>query len=139
MPIVQTRIGIWLECAEQCGNISLVFSPHLIPMSRGILSSCYLTLSEDITEQDIVSVYSKAYDHAPFVNIKTTDNIPTTQNVVGSNFCQLTIQKISDNQVVVFSAIDNLIKGAAGNAIQNMNIMFGLDQSTGLPIIAQRV
>tara|TARA_B100001989_G_scaffold112887_1_gene79177 strand:- start:280 stop:1287 length:1008 start_codon:yes stop_codon:yes gene_type:complete len=127
------------ECAQLCDDVSLHFSPHLIPMSRGILASCYMSLTKEQTLQQIETYYTKAYETASFVRLLSTSAQPTTQNVVGTNRCQLIIKQLSKTDIVVFSAIDNLIKGAAGNAIQNMNIMFKLPEDTALPTIAQRI
>ena len=104
-------------------------------MNRGILSTCYATLTKDITEQEIISLYRDFYKDDFFVKI--IDGLPETRWVRGSNICHIGIRVDKrTNRVIIISAIDNLVKGSAGQAVQNMNIMFGLPETTGLEIIA---
>ena len=116
-------------------QITLSFTPHLTPMNRGILATCYSTLTKTISQKDLVQLYHDFYKDEFFVRI--TDLLPETRWVRGSNFCDIgiTIDKRT-NRVIVVSAIDNLIKGAAGQAIQNMNIIFGLEENLGLKLLA---
>lgn len=112
-------------------NIFLTFTPHLVPMKRGILSVCYANLKEYKDENTILNLYKDFYKNEPFVRI--IDSLPETGFVKGSNFCDITIRVDKRTEkVLVFSAIDNLVKGAAGQAIQNMNIMFGFDETTAI-------
>jgi N-acetyl-gamma-glutamyl-phosphate reductase len=116
-------------------KIKLTFTPHLAPMNRGILSTCYANLKKDLTTEEIYKVYNEFYKDEYFV--KVTESIPETRWVKGSNFCHLGLRVDSrTNRVIVVSAIDNLIKGAAGQAIQNMNLMFNVDETKGLEIPA---
>ncbi|MBS3815813.1 MAG: N-acetyl-gamma-glutamyl-phosphate reductase [Hadesarchaea archaeon] len=107
------------------------FTPHLIPVIRGILSTSYLSLTESLGEDDVLEIYKKFYREEPFIRV--LDDLPQTGGVVGSNFCDIGLELNEEtNRLIVSSAIDNLIKGASGQAIQNMNIMFNLEESEGL-------
>ncbi len=125
------------ELNEQCSS-SILFSPHLVPMNRGILTACYIQTTASETLDSVLALYKKTYKDAPFVRI-VQQRMPSTKSVVGTNICEISVQQVTDTHVVVFSAIDNLIKGAAGNAIQLMNLMFNVDEKLGLPQIAHRV
>jgi len=116
-------------------NVMISFTPHLVPMNRGILSTCYASLKKDITTEDVISLYRDFYKDDYF--IKIINGLPETRWVRGSNLCHIGIKVDKrTKRVIIISAIDNLIKGAAGQAVQNMNIMFGLKETTGLDIIA---
>lgn len=127
-----------VEINQACG-INVLFSPHLVPMQRGILASCYVTVNKSITKKDCVDIFNSCYKNQPFILINDSPVSPSTKHVVRSNMCELSIIDTQNNGFVIFSAIDNLIKGSAGNAVQCMNIMFGLDQDFALDSIAQRV
>ncbi len=115
-------------------NIVISFTPHLIPMNRGILSTCYSSLKVDLTTQQLVDVYKDFYKDDYF--IKIINGLPETRWVRGSNLCHIGIKVDKrTKRVIVIAAIDNLIKGSAGQAVQNMNIMFGLEESTGLEFL----
>lgn len=111
------------------------FTPHLVPMNRGILSTCYSSLKTSVTTEELLKVYKDFYKDRCFV--KVIDGIPETRWVRGSNLCHIGV-KVDNrtNRVIVVSAIDNLIKGAAGQAVQNMNVMFGFEETEGLDFIA---
>jgi N-acetyl-gamma-glutamyl-phosphate reductase len=113
-------------------SVSITFVPHLIPITRGIYSSIYATISDGITNADITRSYQKYYSSAPFVRL--TDNaIPEIKNVLYSNYIDIGFQLYPDSdQITLFSVIDNLVKGAAGQAVQNMNILFGYNETEGL-------
>ncbi|WP_432662184.1 N-acetyl-gamma-glutamyl-phosphate reductase [Wukongibacter baidiensis] len=112
-------------------NINLLFTPHLIPMNRGILATCYSKASRELSSEDLHDVYRDFYSEDYFVRI--AEDIPETRWVKGSNFCDIGIRfDKRTNKIIAISAIDNLIKGAAGQAIQNMNIMCGFDEWEGL-------
>tara|TARA_B100001245_G_C22891191_1_gene429217 strand:- start:1607 stop:2623 length:1017 start_codon:yes stop_codon:yes gene_type:complete len=113
----------------------VTFVPHLIPMTRGILASCYATTKEDITENDLQTLYKEYYSGHPFV--KVVDDPPSTKQTLGSNNCLIypTLDQRT-NRLIVISCIDNLIKGAAGQAVQNMNLMLGYSEDSGLNQIA---
>ncbi|CAN5334861.1 N-acetyl-gamma-glutamyl-phosphate reductase [soil metagenome] len=110
----------------------LVFMTHSLPVSRGIFASCYLETTVNMTNQDLENLYRHFYEDAFFVRI--VDGSPDINWVKTTNFCDIAVHS-SGKQVVVFSAIDNLVKGAAGQAVQNMNLMFGLDETTGLKLV----
>ncbi|MGC9454613.1 MAG: N-acetyl-gamma-glutamyl-phosphate reductase [Phycisphaerae bacterium] len=109
---------------------TLLFQPHLSPMDRGILSSIYARPTAGATEQKLTDALHAAYDKAAFVRVRE-DVLPATKYVANTNFCDVAV-RLTKGTVVAFGAVDNLIKGAAGQAIQNMNVMFGLDERTGL-------
>lgn len=108
------------------------FTPHLVPMNRGILATIYASLLDGVTGEQVVEAYTKAYEGKPFVRLRPGAH-PKTKEVTGSNYCDIAWH-IDDRtgRIVLLSTIDNVVKGAAGQAIQNMNIMFGLDEQTGL-------
>ncbi len=114
-------------------DISLIFTPHLIPMNRGILATSYATLNENLSYNDILGVYNKYYADEYFVRIAKEGVYPETRWVKGSNFFDIgfTIDERT-GRIIVIGCIDNLVKGAAGQAVQNMNIMFALDEKLGL-------
>ncbi|MCK9229971.1 MAG: N-acetyl-gamma-glutamyl-phosphate reductase [Syntrophales bacterium] len=117
-------------------DIRVIFTPHLIPANRGILSTMYGTPAKNVRPADLIEVYREFYSNAPFVRICDEGIVPSISSVKGSNFCDLGIAvDDSTGQILVISAIDNLIKGAAGQAIQNMNIMFGLPEDRGLGLV----
>ncbi len=122
------------ECSKLSGTgVVLSFTPHLVPMNRGILTTAYCTLAAGADPGDIPAMYASYYADAPFVRVLEPGTLPETRAVRGTNFCD--VQAIYDKRtgrVVVISAIDNMIKGGAGQAIQNCNILFGLPQETGL-------
>lgn len=114
-------------------DILLSFTPHLIPMNRGILATCYAKLKKHISYKELKAVYEKYYGNEYFIRLTKEGVFPETKWVKGSNFVDigLSVDERSGN-VVVIGAIDNLMKGAAGQAVQNMNIIFGLDEKTSL-------
>lgn len=112
-------------------NIMLSFTPHLIPQKRGILATIYANLNGTYTKEEILNMYKEFYKDEFFIRVK--DGLPETKHVAGSNFVDIGLDVDKRlNRVVVVSAIDNIVKGAAGQAIQNMNLMFGLEEGTGL-------
>lgn len=114
-------------------DITLSFTPHLTPMNRGILSTMYGKLIADLDTESLTRRYQEFYDQEPFVRVLPPGMLPQTKAVAGSNFCDLAVTVDPRTQrVVVVAAIDNLIKGASGQAVQNMNIMCGLEEKAGL-------
>ena len=111
--------------------VSFSFVPHLVPITRGIYTTIHADLSATLTEAELIDVYETFYADAPFVRI--TRQTPQIRDVVRTNYCNigLTIEPRT-NQLILISVIDNLVKGAAGQAVQNMNIMFGLEETKGL-------
>lgn len=115
--------------------VTLVFTPHLVPMIRGIHATLYATLTDP--EVDLQTLFEQRYASEPFVDILPPKSHPETRSVRGSNQCRLAVHRPQNGKtVVVLSVIDNLVKGAAGQAVQNMNLMFDLPESTGLSGIA---
>ncbi len=108
----------------------VLFIPHLAPMDRGMLCTIYATPTQDVTAEHLTEVLQEAYADAPFVRVRP-EVLPATKYVSGTNFCDVAV-RVQKGKVIIFSALDNLLKGASGQAIQNMNIMFGLDETTGL-------
>ncbi len=122
----------WLP--GELGAIS--FTPHLIPMSRGLLATCYASLRADVDGDAVQEALHAAYDDEPFVHVLAPGTFPHTKALAGSNGCQLSaLTDERTGRVVVTSAIDNLGKGAAGQAVQNANLLLGLDETTGLTAI----
>jgi N-acetyl-gamma-glutamyl-phosphate reductase len=114
-------------------SIGLTFVPHLIPMSRGIHASVYAIEKQQTDIKQIQDVFEQRYKDEPFVDVLPYGTLPETKTVKGSNLCRIAVQKPQDEDVIlILSVVDNLVKGAAGQAIQNMNIMLGLDESLGL-------
>jgi len=111
-------------------DVDILFAPHLIPMNRGILSTIYFKLKKKASVKDLAAAYKKMYKDEPFVRVKES-GLPEIKNIVNTNFCEIGMVVTGDRAVVV-SCIDNLLKGAAGQAVQNMNIMCGFDEKEGL-------
>ncbi len=123
------------QLSDVAGNkITLSFTPHLVPMNRGILATCYGNLKQGISQNEIYDLYRSYYKNENFIRI--TETLPETRYVKGSNICDIALRVDErTNRVIAVSAIDNLIKGAAGQAVQNMNILFGLYEHAGLDMI----
>jgi len=118
-------------------KVDITFVPHLIPVSRGILSTIYVKFSRKISGARLETVYKEAYDHEEFVRVLPLGELPDIAKVKGSNYCDIGLSISPDGKAgVISSAIDNLVKGASGNAVQAMNVMFGLEENAGLKSIA---
>ena len=113
-------------------NVKVSFTPHLIPMDRGILSTIYVNLNKKLTTKKLIDIYNEFYGDERFVRISSEKAYPSTNQVRGSNYCDIGIKVNSNNTAVIVSVIDNLVKGASGQAVQNMNVMMGYEESTGL-------
>ena len=112
--------------------VSMTFVPHLLPITRGIYTSIYAQLAKSVTQSDVFEAFRKHYDKEPFIRFSGTA-IPEIKNVNYTNFVDIGFRIYTDNnQLIILSAIDNLVKGAAGQAVQNMNIMFGFNETEGL-------
>ena len=129
------------EIEEQLGyaageKIILNFTPHLVPMNRGILVTAYASLKEKVSYETVRAAYDKYYEKEKFVRVLDKDVCPQTKWVEGSNYVDVNF-KIDERtgRVIVMGALDNLVKGAAGQAVQNMNLVFGLEESTGLELV----
>jgi N-acetyl-gamma-glutamyl-phosphate reductase len=114
------------------GPVQVVFTPHLIPMTRGILATVYAPVAGGLSEEEALTLYHETYGNAPFVRV-LRNALPETKATLGSNYCDVTV-KINPRTgtAIAIAAIDNLGRGAAGQAVQNMNMMFGLPETTGL-------
>ncbi|MHC4983373.1 MAG: N-acetyl-gamma-glutamyl-phosphate reductase [Planctomycetota bacterium] len=111
-------------------QVEVLFQPHLCPMDRGLLCSVYARPARGVKRTELIEVLQDAYRQAPFVRVRT-DVVPATKYVSYTNFCDVATY-VAKGKVVLFSALDNLVKGASGQAVQNMNLMFGFDETTGL-------
>ncbi len=114
-------------------EVMINFTPHLIPMQRGILATSYATLKKTMTYEEVKAVYDKYYKDEYFVRVLENSTPPETRWVEGSNFVDVSF-KVDERtgRIIMMGAMDNLVKGAAGQAVQNMNIMFGLPENEGL-------
>ena len=113
--------------------VAVNFTPHLVPMSRGELCTCYVRLAGKTTANEVRAALAKAYAKSRFVRVVEDGVVPATQHVRGSNECHIGV--FADRipgRVIVISAIDNLVKGSAGQALQNFNVMYGFDETLGL-------
>jgi len=113
--------------------VGLTFVPHLTPMIRGIHATLYAQLASDVSDSDLQHLFERRYADEAFVDVLPAGSHPDTRSVRGSNLCRIAVHRPQGgNTVVVLSVIDNLVKGAAGQAVQNMNLMFGLPEETGI-------
>lgn len=112
----------------QGGNVDVIFTPHSTPMVRGIFTTAYVFLKKKISYEKIKNLYEKTYENSPFIRLVDQSR---SSIVTGTNYCDIAFY-VSGEKIIITSAIDNLVKGAAGQAVQNMNIMFGLPEQTGL-------
>jgi len=117
-------------------EVLINFTPHLVPMNRGILATSYAALKKKMSYEEVKAVYDKYYKDEYFVRVLEKDVYPETRWVEGSNFVDVNF-KIDERtgRIIMMGAIDNVVKGAAGQAVQNMNIMFGLEENTGLKMV----
>jgi N-acetyl-gamma-glutamyl-phosphate reductase len=131
LPEIVQELGL----LQPSKSLRITFVPHLVPMTRGILTTCYAPLADELTVDELKKTYHDFYKDEPFVRV--TDAPPHTKHTSGSNLCLMhpTIDSRT-GMLVVISCIDNLVKGAAGQAIQNMNLMLGLPETTGLEATA---
>ncbi len=113
--------------------VCVTFTPHLVPMTRGILSTVYMRLREEISTEEALDIYSTFYENEPFVRVLPVGTYPETKAVLGSNYCDVGLEvDTRTRRVVAMAAIDNLGKGAAGAVVQNLNLMFGFKETDGL-------
>ena len=128
MPEIEQALG------EAAGApVAVNFTPHLMPMARGILSSIYVRLAPGTTVDDLRAVLAERYRDEPFVRVVPEGVSPATRHVRGSNYCLIGVfPDRLPGRAIVLSVLDNLVKGASGQAVQNMNVMFGFDETTAL-------
>ncbi|MGN1401487.1 MAG: N-acetyl-gamma-glutamyl-phosphate reductase [Bacillus sp. (in: firmicutes)] len=133
IPEIEQQLSFW-----DAATGSIEFNTHLIPMTRGIMVTMYVELKERISQEDIHQLYEDDYREHPFVRMMPLGSYPATKQVLGSNFCDIgTSVNARTGRVTVVSVIDNLLKGAAGQAIQNANILCGYEEAEGLLSIPQ--
>lgn len=129
-PEIEQALNEW-----QPGLGPITFSAHLVPMTRGIMATMYTRLTCDLSADDLHDLYSEFYQDSYFVRVRPKGQYPQTKEVYGSNFCDIAVTLDErTNRVTIVSVIDNLMKGAAGQAVQNFNLMNGWNEETGLTI-----
>ncbi len=132
-PFTHQHVPEIRQCLKTVGSFEneFIFMTHSLPVSRGIFASCYLETKLELTNEDLQNIYRDFYKDSFFVRL-IKEPSPDINWVKTTNFCDIAVHSSVNKQVAVFSALDNLVKGAAGQAVQNMNLMFGLDEKTGL-------
>ena len=131
-PEMEQEISVLAGC-----DVRISFTPHLLPITRGILSTIYATLQKDVTTAELIDLYRAFYEGKKFVRVYKAGSFPNISSVRGSNYCDIGLTvDARTKRVIIICAIDNLVKGAAGQAIQNMNLMCGLSEDTGLTAIS---
>jgi N-acetyl-gamma-glutamyl-phosphate reductase len=117
-------------------RVAVTFVPHLIPMDRGILTTLYLLLTKKWKTEEVLNTFQEHYQKEPFIRIHSKGKLPNTKDVRGSNYCDIGVKvNEADGRAVIVTAIDNLVKGASGEAVQNMNIMLGYPEIMGLDVL----
>ena len=117
-------------------DVTVVFTPHLVPMSRGIIATCYAVLEKPMTPEEAHALYSTHYAAEPFVRVLPLGSTATTRNVRGSNYCDVSVHVVNGGSLLeVVSALDNMVKGAAGQAVENMNLVMGFEETAGIDLV----
>ncbi|PLT33851.1 N-acetyl-gamma-glutamyl-phosphate reductase [Bacillus sp. V5-8f] len=128
VPEIEQQLGLWNVDSQP-----ISFSTHLVPMTRGIMATMYVKLRRHTSTQELIDLYKTVYENNPFVRVQPMNSFPCTKQVYGSNFCDIGIAfDERTNKATIVSVIDNLMKGAAGQAVQNANIIMGADETAGL-------
>ena len=118
---------------ESGSPTTITFTTHLVPMTRGIMCTMYVNLKEEISTKKVIDLYKQFYQESHFIRVRPEGNLPSTKEVSGSNYCDIGLHvDVRTNRLTIISVIDNLVKGAAGQAIQNVNLMNGWNERTGL-------
>lgn len=131
-PEIEETLGVMAK-----DKVTVTFTPHLLPISRGILSTIYCTPKTKVNLEELHKLYTETYKNEPFVNVLPLGQIACTRDVRFSNFCNISLHlNHRKDQIIIASAIDNMVKGAAGQAVQNMNIILGFDETEGLEFIS---
>ncbi|WP_285767596.1 N-acetyl-gamma-glutamyl-phosphate reductase [Peribacillus sp. SI8-4] len=131
IPEIEQQLGRWSQAMERIQPVT--FNTHLVPMTRGIMATMYIQPNRQTSSSELVDLYKMVYENHPFVRVQPLDQFPSTKQVYGSNFCDIGVaQDERTGKVTVVSVIDNLMKGAAGQAIQNANLLMGLEETAGL-------
>nr|MCR5790787.1 N-acetyl-gamma-glutamyl-phosphate reductase [Lachnospiraceae bacterium] len=125
------------QLSEASGEpVRVVFTPHLAPMNRGILVTAYAALSGACSDEELRRIYEKHYGNEMFIRLLPEGVYPETRWVEGSNYYDISVRADErTGHVIVMAALDNLVKGAAGQAVQNMNLLFGLPENEGLSVV----
>ncbi|HLR64630.1 MAG TPA: N-acetyl-gamma-glutamyl-phosphate reductase [Pseudogracilibacillus sp.] len=127
-PEIEEKLKLWDDAIAP-----ITFSTHLVPMTRGIMATIYAQASEDLSDDELTELFKESYKDNYFVRVRESGQFPSTKEVYGSNFCDIGVTYDSrTRRITVVSVIDNLVKGASGQAIQNMNKMLNLDEKTGI-------
>ncbi|MGE7183292.1 N-acetyl-gamma-glutamyl-phosphate reductase [Peribacillus sp. NPDC006672] len=128
IPEIEQQLGRWSSDLQP-----ITFNTHLVPMTRGIMATMYIKVNRETSNVELKDLYETVYENHPFVRVQPLDRFPSTKQVYGSNFCDIGVTYDErTGRVTVVSVIDNLVKGAAGQAIQNANILMGLEETAGL-------
>lgn len=131
IPEIEQQLGLWN--GEQ---VTITFSTHLIPITRGIMATMYVQLKDEVDTQRLLDLYEQTYQGHPFIRIRKEGIFPAVKEVKGSNFCDIGLHADRrTGRLTIVSVIDNLMKGAAGQAVQNANLMFGIEETAGLGLI----
>lgn len=131
IPEIEQTLGMWNEQTS-----AITFSTHLVPMTRGIMATMYAMPAKNLSIEDLYEQFQEAYKDSYFVRIREQGTFPGTKEVCGSNFCDIALALDKrTNRITIVSVIDNVMKGAAGQAVQNMNKMFGYEEKTGLEFL----
>lgn len=131
LPEIEQMLKLWNDDVD-----TVTFSTHMVPMTRGIMATMYMNIKEDTNIDELVALFETHYQDEYFVRLRRQGTFPTTKEVSGSNFCDISLAYDErTKRVTVVAVIDNLVKGAAGQAIQNMNKMLGYDEKAGLDIV----
>jgi len=133
VPVALVVLSVIPVVAGSLRLLEIAGGPHLLPINRGILSTIYVRVRDSVTEGMVSECYEKAYGQEPFVRLFPSGRFPEVKFVAHTNYCDIGWKLESSRfMLVIISAIDNLVKGAAGQALQNMNVMLGLDETAGL-------
>jgi N-acetyl-gamma-glutamyl-phosphate reductase len=128
LPEMEQELAAW-----GCADVRMTFSPHLLPVNRGILSTIYVTLKPGWSVGKLVETYQDAYAGEPFIHVLPEGKLAPLALVTRTNRCAISFAQAGEDEFIVVAAVDNLLKGASGQALQCMNLMFGLDETMGLP------
>lgn len=131
IPEIEQQLSLWNDA-----EVTVTFSTHLMPITRGIMTTIYVQLKEESDTSRLLDLYKETYDGHPFIRVRKNGVFPSVKEVKGSNYCDIGLHADSrTGRLTIVSVIDNLMKGAAGQAVQNANIMFGFEESAGLEMI----
>ena len=128
IPEIEQELGLFAD-----SPVTISFVPHVVPMARGILSTIFANAAKTLSTEELIALYQDFYQDEVFIRVLDKGKLPDTHSVVGSNFCDIGLEvDTRNNRFIVLSALDNLVKGASGQAVQNMNILCGFSEDTGL-------